>query len=74
MNKDKPEVSEQTKAIYKSKKMVYNRVRHNLDKLNPAQRKHFEDVALFIKNLTNRVEYAILKCRKGEKQWTSQLR
>jgi hypothetical protein len=48
MNKDKPEVSEQTKAIYKSKKMVYNRVRHNLDKLNPAQRKHFEDVALFI--------------------------
>ena len=56
----KPRAKEQpketvTESIYKSKRMVYNMVKDNLERLkdtNPAQYKHFKDIEEFI-NLYN---------------------
>ena len=41
-------VDEVTELIYKQKKMIYGMVKHNMDKLNPKQKKHFTDIGVFI--------------------------
>ena len=49
-DKDQPKDSI-TESIYKSKRMVYNMVKHNLERLkstNPAQYKHFKDIEEFL--------------------------
>ncbi len=47
--KKPPEIDKTTQSMYVSYKDVYKRVKDSLDKMLPAQRKHFDDMALFIK-------------------------
>lgn len=41
-------VDSTTESIYKSKKFIYSLVSGSLERLNPSQKKYFEDIKLFI--------------------------